>query len=103
MAPDGIHPRLMRELADELAKLLSIIYQQSWLTGEVPDDWKLASVTPIHRKGGKEDPGNYRAVSLTSVPGKAMEQFILMSSHSTYRMARGSDPASTALGGVGHV
>ncbi|RMC06334.1 hypothetical protein DUI87_15765 [Hirundo rustica rustica] len=67
----------MRELADELAKLLSIIYQQFWLTGEVPDDWKLANVTLIHKKGAKEDPGSYRPVSLTSVPGKIMEQFIL--------------------------
>ncbi|RMC11736.1 hypothetical protein DUI87_11859 [Hirundo rustica rustica] len=77
MGPDGIHPRVMRELADEPAKLLSIIYQQPWLTGEVPDDWKLANVTPIHKKGGKEVPGNCRAVSLTSAPGKIMEQFIL--------------------------
>ncbi|RMC08127.1 hypothetical protein DUI87_15160 [Hirundo rustica rustica] len=56
--PDGIHPRVMRELADELVKLLSSICQQSWLTGEVPEDWKLANVTPIHKKGGREDPGN---------------------------------------------
>ncbi|KAF4801337.1 hypothetical protein TURU_035479 [Turdus rufiventris] len=75
MGPDGIHPKVMRELADELAKPLSIIYQQLWLTGEVPDDWKLANMTPIHKKGGKEDPGNYRPVSLTSVPdaGKAVD------------------------------
>ncbi|NXT11799.1 PO11 protein, partial [Prunella fulvescens] len=77
MGPDGIHPRVMRELADELAKLLSFIYQQSWLTGEVPDDWKWASVMLIYKKGGKEDPGNYRPVSLTSVPSKVIEQFIL--------------------------
>ncbi|NXE01684.1 RTJK polymerase, partial [Chaetorhynchus papuensis] len=77
MGPDGIHPRVMRELADELAKPLSIIYKQSWLTGEVPDDWKLANVMPIYKKGKKEDPGNYRPVSLTSVLGKVMEQFIL--------------------------
>jgi len=73
MGPNGIHPRVLRELAQELAKPLSIIYQQSWLTGEIPDDWRLASVTLIYHQGQKEDPGNYRPVSLTLVPGKIME------------------------------
>ncbi|KAJ7400040.1 Metaxin-3 [Pitangus sulphuratus] len=77
MGPDGIHPRMMRELVEELNKPLSIIYRQSWLAGEVLDDWKLVNVTPIHKKGQKEDVGNYRPVGLTSVPGKVMEQIIL--------------------------
>ncbi|KFQ22853.1 hypothetical protein N332_12329, partial [Mesitornis unicolor] len=77
MGPDGIHPRVLRELAEVLTKPLSIIYQQSWLTGEVPVDWRLANVMPIYKKGQKEDPGNCRPVSLTSVPGKVMEQNIL--------------------------
>ncbi|GAB0208453.1 mitochondrial enolase superfamily member 1 [Grus japonensis] len=77
MGLDGIHPRVLRGLVEELAKPLSIIYQQSWLTGEVPDNWRLANVMPIYKKGQKEDPGKYRPVSLTSVPGKIMERFIL--------------------------
>ena len=76
MELDGIHPRVLRELADMIAKPLSII-QCSWPTSEVPEDWRLAIVTPIYRKGCKEDPGNYRPVSLTSVPSKTMEQIIL--------------------------
>ncbi|KAK4811280.1 hypothetical protein QYF61_023332 [Mycteria americana] len=77
MGPDEIHPRVLKELVEVLTKPLSILYQQSWLTGEVPADWRLANVTPIYKKGRKEDPGNYRAVSLTSVAGKLMEQVIL--------------------------
>jgi len=43
----------------------------------VPEDWRKANVIPIFKKGRKEDPGNYRLVSLTSIPGKVMEQLIL--------------------------
>ncbi|KAK4828250.1 hypothetical protein QYF61_024857 [Mycteria americana] len=60
-----------------LTKPLSILYQQSWITGEIPVDWRLANVTPIYKKGWKEDVGNYKHVSLTSVLGKVTEQIIL--------------------------
>ena len=77
MGPAEIHPRVLKELADALTTPPSIIYQQSWLTGEVPVDWRLANVTPIYKQGRKEDPGNYRPLSPTSVLGKLMEQIIL--------------------------
>jgi len=72
-----MHPRVLRELADVIAEPLCIIFERSWRTGEVPKDWRKASVTPIFKKGKKEDPGNYRPVSLASIPGKVMEQLIL--------------------------
>ncbi|KAK4828225.1 hypothetical protein QYF61_024720 [Mycteria americana] len=75
--PDGIHPRVLRELEEALTKPFSILYQQFWITREVPVDWRLGNVMPIYKKGQKEDPGNYRPVSLTSVLGKVMEQIIL--------------------------
>uniref|UniRef100_A0A8C3CEB3 Reverse transcriptase domain-containing protein n=1 Tax=Cairina moschata TaxID=8855 RepID=A0A8C3CEB3_CAIMO len=49
----------------------------SWRTGEVPEDWGIASVTLVFKKGKNEDPGNYRPVSLTSVLGKVLQQFVL--------------------------
>ncbi|KFZ65090.1 RNA-directed DNA polymerase from mobile element jockey, partial [Antrostomus carolinensis] len=77
MGPDQIHLRVLRELANEVAKPLSIIFEKFWKSGEVPEGWKKGNITPIFKKGNKEDPGNYRPVSLTSVPGKIMEQILL--------------------------
>jgi len=49
--PDEMHPRVLRELVVLTAKLLSTIYQHSWSPREVPEDWRLASKTPIYKKG----------------------------------------------------
>ncbi|CAM5177833.1 unnamed protein product [Eretmochelys imbricata] len=76
MGPDALHPRAPKELADVIAEPLAVIFENSWRSGEVPDNWKKANVVPIFKKGKKEDPGNYRPVSLTSVPGKIMEQVL---------------------------
>ncbi|KAJ7403654.1 RNA-directed DNA polymerase from mobile element jockey [Pitangus sulphuratus] len=77
MGPKGIHHRTLKELADVIEKPPSMIFELSWESREATVDWKLASVVMIFKKGEKEDPGNYRPVSLISVPGKVMEKIIL--------------------------
>ena len=75
--PDGIPPRVLKELAHELAPILTVIFQKSLATGTVPSEWKTAIVSPIYKKGEHYNPANYRPVSLTSIPCKILEHIIV--------------------------
>lgn len=77
MGPDVIYPRVLRELEDVIAKLLSKIFGQSRQLREALKDWRQGNVTLIFRMGEKEETEDYRLVSLTLIPRKAVEQLIL--------------------------
>ena len=72
--PDEIHPMLLREAADELTSPLTKLFNQTMKEGHIPQDWKRANITPIHKKGRKDEAENYRPISLTSVVCKVIEQ-----------------------------
>ena len=74
--PDGIHPHVLQRTASAMCKPLQIIFQMSLDKGECPIDWKTANVTPIHKKGDRTDPSNYRPVSLTSQVCKVLESIV---------------------------
>ena len=74
--PDGISNWILKECIDELAGKLQVIIQCSLNEGKMPEDWKRADIVPIYKGGNREDPNNYRPVSLTSVVAKICERVI---------------------------
>ena len=70
---DKIHTRLLKELLFEVSEPLKVIFETSLRHSKLPSIWKLASITAIFKKGNKKYPGNYRPVSLTSIPCKLLE------------------------------
>lgn len=63
MGPDGMYPQVLRKLVGIVARPLSVIFERSWQSGKVIENWKKANVIPVFKKGKKEDTGNYRPVS----------------------------------------
>ena len=73
---DNIHPKLLFELRHELAKPIAELFNKLLSEGDVPRDWRDASITALFKKGNRSDPGNFRPVSLTSIICKMMESII---------------------------
>lgn len=70
-------------------KSLIIIFEKSWLSWEVPEDWRKADIIPAVKT---DDLENYRQVSLTSVLGKVMEKILpeTLSKHMKDKKVTGS-------------
>eukprot|EP00061_Rhincodon_typus_P015441 g43121.t1 len=74
--PDGLHRRVLKEISKETVETLVMIFQESLESRRVPEDWKIANVTPLFKKGVRQKMGSYRLISLTSVVGKILEPIV---------------------------
>ena len=86
VGPDGVSNHALKIASQEIAPILRFIFQQSLDTGDLPEDWCKANISPIYKKGATTDPANYRPISLTSVCCKLLEHII--DSHLMKHLAR---------------
>ena len=74
--PYSVPTDLLKFLKSYLSIPLEIIYNVSFSNGCVPDQLKIASVIPIHKKDSQTDLNNYRPISLLSVFNKILEKLM---------------------------
>ena len=74
--PDGVPAVLLKNCSQALAGPLASMWRRSFREGVVPTFYKMSLVSPLHKKGDKITPGNYRPVSLTSHIVKVFERVL---------------------------
>ena len=79
--PDCLPNVVLKTCADHIAPILSLVYQRSIDSGELPVDWLSANISAAFKKGNRHLPENYRPISLTSIPCKILEHIICSHLH----------------------
>ena len=70
-----ISGELLKAGGEVVTKWMTVIYKQVWRTGVAPMDWQKAIIVPVH-KNSRRKCGNYRGISLLSIPGKVFAKIL---------------------------
>ena len=74
---NSITAKVLKADGKPMTEMLHKIFNVIWVHEKTPKDWARMLVTPIHKKGDKLNPGNYRAISLLTFPGKLLSSTML--------------------------
>ena len=74
--PDEISGCMLLLCDESLVLPLKLFFQNILFTGIYPNIWKIANVTPIHKKGEENLVKNYRPISLLPICSKIFEKIL---------------------------
>ena len=67
---DGVVGELLKYGGAGMVDMLCQLFRVVWCEESVPRQWREGLIVNLFKKGDKEDPGNYRGITLLSVVGK---------------------------------
>ena len=76
VGPYSIPIKLLKMISKQVSVPLCIIINDSFVSGIFPDNLKLAKVITLYKKDSKDNPTNYRPISLLSVFSKIIEKLM---------------------------
>ena len=74
--PDGISQKIPKNFSTPLCSLLLYLFSQFLAQHTIPSEWRIHSITPIHKSGARDNISNYRPISLLSCTSKILECII---------------------------
>ena len=73
---DNLSSEILRDARLIVPERIAQIFNTSFITGLVPDSWKIAKVTPLQKPGDRSDVNNLRPISLLPLPSKLIEKIV---------------------------
>ena len=73
---DEMSPTVIKAISNIVVKPLTYIYNQTFLTGVIPNEFKMAIVTPVFKSNDKESFSNYRPISVLPCFSKILEKLM---------------------------
>ena len=73
---DGISARLLKIASPVISESLCRLFNRSLAEADIPEEWKQAKVTPIHKEGDLDNINNYRPISVIPIVMKVFEKAI---------------------------
>lgn len=74
--PDGIPPKLLKQIASSISAPLKIVFNLSLEKGVFPSAWKISHIAPIFKKGDRNAIENYRSVSIQNSLAKLFDMMV---------------------------
>ena len=74
--PDGLSARFLKEIGNEIAEPLTVLYNESLWAGVIPLEWKKSHIPPVHKGGSTDDATNYRPIAVVLVVVKVLEKIV---------------------------
>ena len=73
---DNIPAVFLKNMADKLSLPIAALINRTIASGVIPDQWKLARITPVPKVRNSQNPANYRPISVLCIVGLIAEKFI---------------------------
>uniref|UniRef100_UPI003AF4937F reverse transcriptase family protein n=2 Tax=Thiolapillus sp. TaxID=2017437 RepID=UPI003AF4937F len=73
---DGIYAEMIKNSLPQILPFLVVLFNRIFDLSEYPTAWTNAIIVPIHKSGDKNDPDNYRGISLLSILGKVFAHIL---------------------------